>query len=531
MDPYLPGSPDTSFLSMLPQSSPSHVSARHGGWLLENSGLGPSTSHQSTLRATLPKSRSGYGGTDSGLGSLSGKMPQYREGMGEGFRATTGLQREVGLVQDGGLERDMQRLQQQTEEYQQVTQQGGQEYQREQQYLQEQQQQTENRNLQSLGLPHYNREEQLHETGRLNAQLSGLQQYSLLQQQQTENRNLQSLGLPHYNREEQLHETGRLNAQLSGLQQYSLLQQQHEQQQHEQQILLQQQQLQQQHNKRQREEDEEDEDEEEDQHEPGDEMDLALLGKEQGAPARTREIQRRRSSMWTHQEILLLIQEKRKNVERHRSDSTLGRNVGGEVKWAEVSKCLEGFNINKSLRMCKKKWESMVQHYRAISSYHEKGGTPTFWELDAVTRKARDLPTRFDLEVYNAMDEALKEIPPPTVPVQIVDTSAPAREDQMEEVAEQAFKEKTLRESQRKKFRQEQQDTMIAAFREMATTLCNTYASYEAQMSARQVQYWQTMREANEARAKEMNTTIMRAAEIYSEGLRELAEAFRDCGA
>eukprot|EP00271_Cylindrocystis_brebissonii_P016765 TRINITY_DN411_c2_g1_i1.p1 TRINITY_DN411_c2_g1~~TRINITY_DN411_c2_g1_i1.p1 ORF type:complete len:269 (+),score=58.16 TRINITY_DN411_c2_g1_i1:966-1772(+) len=238
---------------------------------------------------------------------------------------------------------------------------------------------------------------------------------------------------------------------------------------------------------------------------------------------------------WTDHEVVLLVQEKGKDLEKYRKGGVPGGVVKSQVRWMAIAKELEAKNVHKGWWLCRTKWENALRDYRSIREHESKVGMLSYWDMDAIGRKTYGLPPRFARIVFDIMDQCLMEEAAANA-VALAAGQNPTSEGNGEGTggggkerdapAPKDYSEEDGMYSKRAKLGG--QEPMVCALKEMGTTLSGAYALCQESMAQQQSLNWKIVLEGSEARAKELNETLLRAAQIQAEGLRQVAHAFRE---
>ncbi|CAM0884484.1 unnamed protein product [Alopecurus aequalis] len=119
---------------------------------------------------------------------------------------------------------------------------------------------------------------------------------------------------------------------------------------------------------------------------------------------------RSRLPRWTRHETLVLIQAKRATEQRAAQPVRL--------KWAVVSAYCRRHGVERGPMQCRKRWGNLSWDLKKIVAWEEKRnlaaatataeGTPgqqpsSFWDMRGEERRARQLPSSFDREVYDGI--------------------------------------------------------------------------------------------------------------------------------
>jgi hypothetical protein len=113
---------------------------------------------------------------------------------------------------------------------------------------------------------------------------------------------------------------------------------------------------------------------------------------------------RSRLPRWTRHETLVLIQARRAMERRG-----LPLPVRPRPKWAAVSAYCRRHGVERGPMQCRKRWGNLSWDLKKIVAWEGKAGAaPTqlhesFWDMRGDQRRARQLPSSFDREVYDAL--------------------------------------------------------------------------------------------------------------------------------
>ncbi|KAJ1694550.1 hypothetical protein LUZ63_011248 [Rhynchospora breviuscula] len=167
-----------------------------------------------------------------------------------------------------------------------------------------------------------------------------------------------------------------------------------------------------------------------------------------------------RKGNWTLQETLILITAKRLDDERRYPGSSGGVSGGGnggsgggrpaEQRWKWIENYCWKNGCHRSQNQCNDKWDNLLREYKKVRDYESRSvaaisapgedqkaaGTstdnPSYWTMERLERKERNLPTNLAREVFDALTDVLGRRaarralplallpPPPTTPGTIV---------------------------------------------------------------------------------------------------------------
>jgi hypothetical protein len=116
---------------------------------------------------------------------------------------------------------------------------------------------------------------------------------------------------------------------------------------------------------------------------------------------------RSRLPRWTRHETLVLIQARRA---MERRGLALPVPVRPWPKWAAVSAYCRRHGVERGPMQCRKRWGNLSWDLKKIVAWEGKaaGAAPpqlheSFWDMRGDRRRARQLPSSFDREVYDAL--------------------------------------------------------------------------------------------------------------------------------
>jgi hypothetical protein len=121
---------------------------------------------------------------------------------------------------------------------------------------------------------------------------------------------------------------------------------------------------------------------------------------------------RSRLPRWTRHETLVLIQARRA-MERQQA-------VRLRPKWAAVSAYCRRHGVERGPMQCRKRWGNLSWDLKKIVAWEGKAADAgaqheSFWDMRGEERRARQLPSSFDREVYDAIvageDDAAAAVP------------------------------------------------------------------------------------------------------------------------
>ncbi|XP_062187602.1 trihelix transcription factor ASR3-like [Phragmites australis] len=112
---------------------------------------------------------------------------------------------------------------------------------------------------------------------------------------------------------------------------------------------------------------------------------------------------RSRLPRWTRHETLVLIQARRAMERRG-----LQLPVRPRPKWAAVSAYCGRHGVERGPMQCRKRWGNLSWDLKKIVAWEGKAAAAapqheSFWDMRGEQRRARQLPSSFDREVYNAL--------------------------------------------------------------------------------------------------------------------------------
>lgn len=136
------------------------------------------------------------------------------------------------------------------------------------------------------------------------------------------------------------------------------------------------------------------------------------------SPAAATATPRSRLPRWTRYETLVLIQAKRAMEQRGlRSPQPV------RLKWAVVSAYSRRHGVERGPMQCRKRWGNLSWDLKKIVAWEKNsvaaaaaGEAPqqheSFWDMRGEQRRARQLPSSFDREVFDALVGAAAKLPP-----------------------------------------------------------------------------------------------------------------------
>ncbi|XP_062208723.1 trihelix transcription factor ASR3-like [Phragmites australis] len=112
---------------------------------------------------------------------------------------------------------------------------------------------------------------------------------------------------------------------------------------------------------------------------------------------------RSRLPRWTRHETLVLIQARRAMEWRG-----LQQPVRPRPKWAAVSAYCRRHGVERGPMQCRKRWGNLSWDLKKIVAWEGKAAATgpqheSFWDMRGEQRRARQLPSSFDREVYDAL--------------------------------------------------------------------------------------------------------------------------------
>uniref|UniRef100_A0A453GE53 Myb-like domain-containing protein n=1 Tax=Aegilops tauschii subsp. strangulata TaxID=200361 RepID=A0A453GE53_AEGTS len=127
---------------------------------------------------------------------------------------------------------------------------------------------------------------------------------------------------------------------------------------------------------------------------------------------------RSRLPRWTRHETLVLIQAKRVTEQRAAQPVRL--------KWAVVSAYCRRHGVERGPMQCRKRWGNLSWDLKKIVAWEKKHAAAaatgdadsaapereSFWDMRGEQRRARQLPSSFDREVYDAIVGAANQLKP-----------------------------------------------------------------------------------------------------------------------
>uniref|UniRef100_A0A0D9V9T1 Myb-like domain-containing protein n=1 Tax=Leersia perrieri TaxID=77586 RepID=A0A0D9V9T1_9ORYZ len=128
------------------------------------------------------------------------------------------------------------------------------------------------------------------------------------------------------------------------------------------------------------------------------------------SPAAAASTPRSRLPRWTRHETLVLLQAKRGMERRGGGGGRWSSPV--RLKWAAVSAYCRRHGVERGPMQCRKRWGNLSWDLKKIVAWENKrnglaGGedvaVASFWEMRGEQRRARQLPSSFDREVYDLL--------------------------------------------------------------------------------------------------------------------------------
>ncbi|EFJ33283.1 hypothetical protein SELMODRAFT_406969 [Selaginella moellendorffii] len=119
---------------------------------------------------------------------------------------------------------------------------------------------------------------------------------------------------------------------------------------------------------------------------------------------------RDRQSNWTHDEVMVLIREKRIELEQYEGTSDRERMVCSKEKWERISARLQAEGYDKDLEKCRIKWTNLMTVYKAVKLYDHSTGCGNYFALTTKERSAAKLGI-IEKEAFDEIDEFLSAKP------------------------------------------------------------------------------------------------------------------------
>ncbi|WOK99557.1 hypothetical protein Cni_G08269 [Canna indica] len=152
-----------------------------------------------------------------------------------------------------------------------------------------------------------------------------------------------------------------------------------------------------------------------------------------------------RKGNWTLNETMILIQAKKMDYERRRmKEGDVGSSRPQEMRWKWVEDFCWRHGCYRSQNQCNDRWDNLMRDYKKVRAYEmsltnssaQGGSYPalSYWKLERIDRKERNLPSNLLPEIY----EALTEVVQMRDKLGATATAAPARavEEEKQQVAD-----------------------------------------------------------------------------------------------
>ncbi|KAJ3692905.1 hypothetical protein LUZ60_012000 [Juncus effusus] len=141
-----------------------------------------------------------------------------------------------------------------------------------------------------------------------------------------------------------------------------------------------------------------------------------------------------RKGNWTLHETLILITAKRLDDERRYPGLGGGGGAGGagtsaggrpaEQRWKWIENYCWNNGCHRSQNQCNDKWDNLLRDYKKVRDYESrivsatstaaedqrggsKGDSPSYWTMERLERKERNLPTNLAQEIFQALTDVL----------------------------------------------------------------------------------------------------------------------------
>eukprot|EP00271_Cylindrocystis_brebissonii_P008844 TRINITY_DN23360_c0_g1_i1.p1 TRINITY_DN23360_c0_g1~~TRINITY_DN23360_c0_g1_i1.p1 ORF type:complete len:312 (+),score=34.86 TRINITY_DN23360_c0_g1_i1:452-1387(+) len=283
---------------------------------------------------------------------------------------------------------------------------------------------------------------------------------------------------------------------------------------------------------------------------------------------------------WTDDEVIFLIDEKAREIERTKEDAVRGRQESIQNRWTAISQGLTDVDVHRHWKACKLKWENAIREFRVISDHQKKMHVPSYWELDPVGRKAFGLPPDYSRYVFDHVNENHQETmalyawgqsagesrtlpkpedligvggaishpslspspnpnPSPNPSSNPNPNFIPNPNPSPTPLSNPLLSPNPNRSlstltglagevAKRRKISGTMELSMDDALKDIMAALSKTYAKSQDGIRERHELNWKTLLEESNARARELNETLLRAAQVQADGLRAVAQAFNE---
>lgn len=112
-----------------------------------------------------------------------------------------------------------------------------------------------------------------------------------------------------------------------------------------------------------------------------------------------------KNSIWLENEILLLIEGKKRLNDEMREGTLMKTLRTGPQRWEYISNFLYDMGVRRSALQCEYKWSRIWGPFKVIF-YYEKcipSGRDSFWQMSVLDRVSFKLPRTFDPKIFAAM--------------------------------------------------------------------------------------------------------------------------------
>ncbi|CAN0854946.1 Trihelix transcription factor ASR3, partial [Linum grandiflorum] len=135
-----------------------------------------------------------------------------------------------------------------------------------------------------------------------------------------------------------------------------------------------------------------------------------------------------RKGNWTITETMTLIEGKKINDDQRmkringggRGNSTTtttpttsATKAGGQLRWKWVEDYCWSKGCFRSQNQCNDKWDNLMRDYKKLRDHHRHvsaggGNNKSYWEMDRVERRERNLPSNMLLQIYDALVDVVE---------------------------------------------------------------------------------------------------------------------------
>eukprot|EP01018_Ginkgo_biloba_P035615 Gb_00729 [translate_table: standard] len=126
------------------------------------------------------------------------------------------------------------------------------------------------------------------------------------------------------------------------------------------------------------------------------------LAKGQGSSSQ----QRVNRARWSVVETLILIDAKRSEKDLYNTSGVMRKTKSSSEKWQDISIYCQANALEQTATQCKDRWEHIQPDYKKINDYERNipSSHDSYWQMTSVDRTLKKLPSKYNEDIFQAME-------------------------------------------------------------------------------------------------------------------------------